>query len=219
MNIYIHSIDRNVMSILGDLKQLRHKNVKLWIGTDVAKNNLFLSLGIKDAKCIIESNLNNNISYFYWDISTCQIEYTDENLKNLYHRSHILKEEFIVIDTQKHIKNQIVMFIDAAQDVSLPAAFLKFKCYNDSKSLFNYLHTTDIFDFTLDNPLRFNRNAGIPEVQGAHVYHEISTNRYWYLDMFHKTHYEVFDKNRKHIGEANLNGEIDFTKKVKGRTL
>lgn len=50
-------------------------------------------------------------------------------------------------------------------------------------------------------------------VQGATVYKEKSTGYYWYLDNFHKTHYEVFDKTgKKHIGEANLDGKIDFSR-------
>ena len=47
---------------------------------------------------------------------------------------------------------------------------------------------------------------------------------YWHLDNFHTQHekdihYEVYDSNEKHIGTANLKGNIDYSKKVKGRIL
>ena len=48
---------------------------------------------------------------------------------------------------------------------------------------------------------------------------EINTGYYWYLDNQHKNHYEVFDRSKKHIGTANMDGDIDTAKKVNGRTL
>lgn len=36
--------------------------------------------------------------------------------------------------------------------------------------------------------------------------------------MFHKTHYEVFDSTGKiHLGEADLEGNLDVTKKDKSK--
>jgi hypothetical protein len=55
--------------------------------------------------------------------------------------------------------------------------------------------------------------------QGQRVYRRITTNDYWYLDNLHKNHYEVFDSNRKHVGEADLQGNIDISKRINGRTL
>ncbi|MDR3188014.1 MAG: hypothetical protein LBT94_02360, partial [Prevotellaceae bacterium] len=42
----------------------------------------------------------------------------------------------------------------------------------------------------LDNTKRFRRTG--QDRQGQQVYQEIETGYYWYLDNFHKTHYEVF---------------------------
>jgi hypothetical protein len=69
----------------------------------------------------------------------------------------------------------------------------------------------------LENECRFTR-TGKTE-QGQQVYKEIGTNRYWYLDNFHKNHYEVFDSQCNHIGEANLNGTIDESKKDNTKTI
>ncbi|GAB6010868.1 hypothetical protein [Viscerimonas tarda] len=69
----------------------------------------------------------------------------------------------------------------------------------------------------LDNTERFSRTH--ENRQGQVVYKEIDTGKFWYLDNLHRDHYEVFDSDRKHIGIANLQGTIDTTRRVNGRTL
>jgi len=69
----------------------------------------------------------------------------------------------------------------------------------------------------LENEYRFTRTSKVE--QGQQVYKETETNRYWYLDKFHKTHYEVFNSVGKHIGEANLDGFIDESKKDNTKTI
>lgn len=82
----------------------------------------------------------------------------------------------------------------------------------------NVLHQRGIiYRFSLKDGTRFQKDGRI--VQGQNVYREIDTGYYWYLDNFHKNHYEVFDRNGQHIGTANTDGVIDLSKKVNGRTL
>lgn len=55
---------------------------------------------------------------------------------------------------------------------------------------------------------------------GQSIYHEIHTKRYWYLDNLHKNHFEVFDSTGKnHLGIADLEGNIDETKKDPNRSI
>lgn len=47
------------------------------------------------------------------------------------------------------------------------------------------------------------------------IYEEINTEYYWYFDYFHRKsnpHYEVFDKNGDHLGEADEFGNLDKSK-------
>ncbi len=70
--------------------------------------------------------------------------------------------------------------------------------------------------FLTENPTRFQRTATI--VKGATVYLEIATGYRWYIDTFHDTtpHFEVFDAQKIHIGEADTQtGIIDTGKKDK----
>ncbi|WP_232231722.1 hypothetical protein [Coleofasciculus chthonoplastes] len=55
------------------------------------------------------------------------------------------------------------------------------------------------------------------------VYCEISTGKYWYVDNLHygkAAHLEVFDKTgQRHLGEADLQGEIDESKSDSEKTI
>lgn len=71
--------------------------------------------------------------------------------------------------------------------------------------------------FSLKNRVNFRRTNLIQ--QGQTVFISNANGSYWYLDNFHKNHYEVFNSNKIHIGVADLNGNIDYTKAVNGRTI
>ena len=62
----------------------------------------------------------------------------------------------------------------------------------------------------LRDQTRFKRTSKLSPHGKRNIYLEISTNKYWYVDNFHKgnaSHLEVFDRTgRQHIGEADLDG-------------
>jgi hypothetical protein len=80
-----------------------------------------------------------------------------------------------------------------------------------------YQKTEGISHFSLLERQRFTKTRLVE--QGKTVYKEVSTNRYWYLDNLHKDHYEVFNAQGEHIGVASLQGNIDSSKKEKGRRI
>ncbi len=63
----------------------------------------------------------------------------------------------------------------------------------------------------VENTERFERTS--KQVKGATVYKEKSTGYYWYLDTLHRNHYEVFNEQKEHLGEADLEGNLDRSKK------
>ena len=79
--------------------------------------------------------------------------------------------------------------------------------YEETKKAKDYLAKSEDFIKTTFN------------VQGAAIYKNKQSGRYWYLDNLHKTHFEVFNAQQEHIGVADLDGNLDETKKVKGRTI
>ena len=74
-----------------------------------------------------------------------------------------------------------------------------------------------VVDFSLSDTSRFKKTKF--ERQGQLVYKELTTKCFWYLDNLHRNHYEVFDSNENHLGEADLNGNIDISKRENGRKL
>ncbi len=63
----------------------------------------------------------------------------------------------------------------------------------------------------IENTKRFERTS--KQVKGATIYKEKETSYYWYLDTLHRNHYEVFNAQKEHLGEADLEGNIDTSKK------
>ncbi len=67
---------------------------------------------------------------------------------------------------------------------------------------------------------RFQKTQNIYD--GRSIYREIQNNRYWYVDNFHygqASHIEVFNAQGDHIGESDLNGNIDETKKDSNKMI
>lgn len=72
----------------------------------------------------------------------------------------------------------------------------------------------------LRDKTRFKRTSRVE--QGKTVYQEKTTGYYWYVDHRHcgsNAHLEVFDAQGQHLGEATLDGKIDFSRKKPGRHL
>lgn len=114
----------------------------------------------------------------------------------------------------------LFFFQDARHKKDYPKGFIKVPCFNVGNNLFDFLSSKGVFTFALDDETRFEKCKGIDPVQGASVYKELKTGHYWYKDMFHKNHYEVFGKGgREHLGEADLEGILDKTKADKKKHI
>ena len=72
----------------------------------------------------------------------------------------------------------------------------------------------------LRDTIRFRKTSF--RYDGRFIYCELTTGRYWYVDNLHEgkaAHVEIFDKRGFHIGEADLQGNIDTAKKDKDKTI
>jgi hypothetical protein len=83
---------------------------------------------------------------------------------------------------------------------SIDVPFIEKK--EELKNIFEEIHIP--LDIFLHNKDKFRRTQRI--VQGRVVFEEIATRHLWYLDNLHRDHYEVFDRDRRHLGEADLHG-------------
>lgn len=88
----------------------------------------------------------------------------------------------------------------------------------DHTHLYNLVRARGIVvDFSLSDTSRFKKTHF--NVQGKVIYKELLSKCYWYLDNLHHSHYEVFNSQEEHIGLADLNGNVDVSKRVNGRRL
>jgi hypothetical protein len=119
----------------------------------------------------------------------------------------------IVNFTQSHFKESISIIKNDISSVFLP-------CIDDDISFKKWLslnETVEKAEDYLKSTLLFSKTKH--QVQGRTIYQHTKNGQYWYLDNFHKTHFEVFNALQEHLGVANLQGEIDYAKKEKGRTI
>jgi hypothetical protein len=132
------------------------------------------------------------------------------------------QETCVVVNFNNSIpacREYFLLFKDAKHNKDYPSAFTKIPFVSDKDELELWLKTHHVTTFSLLDKERFRRTNKI--VQGALVYQEVQTKRYWYMDMFHKdeVEYEVFDARGNHIGVANSAGEIDPNGKVPSRII
>ena len=93
-------------------------------------------------------------------------------------------------------------------------------CADDKEALVDWLGEieTPVTNFLRNTELFAPTSKIAPKVK-TKIYREIKTGYYWYFDNFHADEFEVCDKTGKHIGVADLEGNIDTDKAVKGRSI
>lgn len=213
LDIYFHVLDEVTQPIYKELRDWRPREIKLWlnstdcykIGT-LSKDLRFIDLNVKD----------DGLHCFHWDVKETEVRMLFDGLKHLAMWHDTFQKKFICIDSIVPPKNRLVLFRDAVHEKDHPKEFIQVPCFNDLDELIAYLKSRGLFQFSLEDPKRFTKTN--LQMQGVSVYQENDTKYYWYLDNFHKTHYEVFDSNgKKHLGEADLDGNIDKSKKDKNK--
>lgn len=214
LNIYFHVLDEVTRPIYKELRNLRPKEIKLWFNSADCDRK---EAQQKD-KCLIDRNIKDDELYcFLWDIKNMEIvPLYDDGLKHLATWHDAYQKKFICIDRLVPSKSRLVLFRDAIHKEDHPKGFIQVPCFNDIGKLINYLKSQGLFKFSLEDSQRFTKTGYV--VQGVPVYQENNTKHYWYLDNLHQTHYEVFDSNgKKHLGEADLDGNLDKNKKDKNK--
>jgi len=153
---------------------------------------------------------NRNASYYVWKNGEIIADFPDffrNAAESTLNQSE--EDKTIVYSPQDRYRDRkwLIMVKDARNRDNLPVfCRLYFISDLDSLDLLLFQETS----FSLLDLLRFRRDNRIQ--QGQRVFQEIATDYFWYLDNFHKTHYEVFDRQGYHLGEADLQGQLDRNK-------
>lgn len=211
LNVYFKVFDATTLPILNELRQKRYRTICCWV-SDKDKDKEQIR-NIRDLKTIKHSDIDNHLTCYNWDITQCQIYPEYDGLEHLVFRSLNENTPFVCIDNCQHCNNMLVLFQDAKHKTDYPQCFVKVPCFHRLEDLMDYALQNGVFSFSLKDTPQFGKCNGIKPVQGATVYKEQASGRYWYMDMLHKTHYEVFDHQGRHLGEADLTGVLNKEKK------
>ena len=212
LNVYFKLIDDTTLPILAELRNHRYKSIKYWINPVYTPHSY-----IRDYNDIKHERIDYQLTCFDWNIDLGVAEPQNEGLEHLVSRFLTDGTKFVIVDNCQHSGNQLVFFQDSSHLKDFPQGFVKVPCFCNFQDLFDYAISEKIFSFSLENNADFQKIN--KTVQGKNVYKEKKNDRYWYLDNLHKNHYEVFDNTGIHLGEANLEGELDTTKKDKNKTI
>lgn len=216
INVYLKDFDKSSLEIASGLRN--SYGVQIWMCKSCLQSSQSEYIQIirhwKNIAFVDENHkLDNGICDFEWkmekhnaNILNCGLRYVNSRFKKD-------KTKFCIISSEEHPNNILIMFRDSKNDKNLPDEFIKIPCF---KSLPDIIKCCN-FTF-LENQDRFQVTK--PTIKGAMVYKERSTGHYWYLDTLHKNHYEVFDSTgRNHLGEADLAGNIDETKRDNNKRI
>lgn len=213
VNVYLHGLSQDSLAIAKKVRAWGARKVRLWVSEENLRQSPFKGLvaNWRDGHVIDQNvQVDNSISYFEWDLKTVGIDpITSEGLKALVQRCRTQNLQFVILGEGAKSKDRFSGFVDAPQRPDLPDGWHVCEWVTTYEELLVLCQQRGVFDFDLTNVSRFVR-AG----QGGQcetVYRELKTGNLIYLDRLHKTHYEVFDPQGKHLGEMSLNGDLDRT--------
>lgn len=206
------------------LNNLRDKNIKtVFVNTIYNKNNP------KDWRKEQKHSPQDEFKYFQQDVTNTSLaEVAERKLQNensiyliinfqnsSFNNSHTTIQSCSLIPVVKNSTIEIeIDGLDNQKGLDHWIS-LKFPSYSNNSTYTPRDHQTILY-----NKERFRKHSKM--FQGRNIYREYSTGHYWYIDNFHPgkaSHFEVFDKHRKHIGEANLDGDIDINKRDSNKKL
>lgn len=168
--------------------------------------------------------------YLWWRIDDISVNYAHTVLSEIAERIFTYPSgKYLLLNIRKLISTTqsfITIFKDAQHIHALPDRFARIPYVIDKEELEIWLATYYASSFNLFDRNRFRKTQFM--VQGKPVFEEVDTGRFWYLDNFHKLdhdeieiprHYEVFNSQRQHLGIADLQGNLDTSKRDSGRTF
>ncbi|MBR4621075.1 MAG: hypothetical protein IKO46_08830 [Salinivirgaceae bacterium] len=177
------------------------------------KTQLLNILNKKAINVVNKPLFKSDCCYFKWNSNTAYPQ-TDNILRSAT-EDFIEKKTTIVISflCQDEWNRDIIPIIkDAPHYKGLPIIF-NIPYFNTVASFVEWyrVQNSNNGHICLCDVSRFERTNHIWKPSKRRIYKEKKTGNYWYYDYFHKDnkeHYEVFDSNGNHLGEADITGEL-----------
>lgn len=125
--------------------------------------------------------------------------------------------------------------LEIAQIIKNREHTINLECVEDERTLEKWLEKHSLLNLykptskeppndrqTVLRDLQRFHATSFPFQAGRKVYQEIKTGYYWYVDSLHfgrAAHLEIFNKKKEHLGTADLDGKIDFSRAEKSKKL
>lgn len=151
----------------------------------------------------------------------CRFYYDSTNIKFFLDNAKSVDEEHY---WDKPINEISFAISKVSQDVS-KVRLTDNECYYTGwdTSKFDCLHNIQLIVKSASEKTNRDLFVVTPLVWGKQrIYRKKSDGSYWYFDFFHKDnklHYEVFDSEGKHMGEADMNGIVNYSKKDSNKLI
>lgn len=210
---YFKVLDATTTQILREMRR-DSLPVKIWLSG--ADKEYCIKYRIRDIELIEHPETDRNVGCYLWDLHNGAVTPHFDGLQHLPARIDEIGDKFICIDNSAPSRGFIAIFLDCFHKSNFPNSFYRVLTFDNYDSLKKHVDSLpDIFELN-GNPA-FKRTNMV--YQGQTVYQELRHNQYWYLDNLHKNHFEVFDATGKHLGEADLDGNVDSKKRSKNKHL
>jgi len=185
------------------------------------ENILRQTLGRTARNLKVHKRRESDCIYLQWMLDDLSVQLANDILSEIAERCDLYPEEtYLLLNFANALSTEnefVSVFKDAKHLRHLPGQFIQIPHVTEQDELEIWLVTNHQLAFSLLDKIRFQRTSYVQ--QGKPIFREIDTGHLWYLDNFHKDHYEVFNAQRQHIGIADLQGKIDSSKKISGRTI
>ncbi|NJL13827.1 MAG: hypothetical protein HC913_13045 [Microscillaceae bacterium] len=199
--------------------------------TDIERQ-LFDKLMATDWKERPLHSLQDKYFYLYWNTKENDLrvkDFMNSSLAEISERHLQYPEEsYLLINFSASLfqEKKYIQIIKADTWNNL-SEILQIFCIDNQKDFEDWFEKNHRLDSLFADRHRFEKTK--IKVQGSNVFRESQTGYYWYYDNFHRdfdnkdlkkpVEIEVFDKQGKHIGVADLEGNIDFEAQKSDRTI
>lgn len=202
---------QSMKKLYDDIEELRSEFSELNNASGLIGDFLNVSEAWQDSRY-----QQSSARYFCWDLEQEQVfnvndsplaEIAERKLEE--HQAHFL---FINLQWRTNSRAFFYVFKDAfhEHEDALPSNILRIDHVNDINGLEIWLND-HLPSFSLNDHSRFQKTNFVWGRSNQQIYRELNTGYLWYFDSYHKgnkLHYEVFNAEGKHLGEADAEGRL-----------
>lgn len=217
IDVFVGSLSTAELDSLSIFRDKNRQSFRWWFVPGSAEEERTIRWKDRQSMDIVKHD--KNLLVLRWDLNTFRGDVAAPAEQAMYYRVTELDMSFLMLDSNHYLKDRVVLFSDSFSDSLFPQQFVRIPVFSSCADLLQFCQSSQLIRFSLMEESVFRKDSVLSKREKTFVGVEIANGRIWYLDQLHKDHYEVFDRNRHHLGEASLEGELIPGTAVRGRTI